>query len=118
MQRRRQCVAPHHQGQRQQHLGLVVVDGFHKPEGHIAQNRSQNQSPADFLPEQQGYLGWRNLGGPQDGNLQNGEKNNHAHAVVEQRLTGNDDFKVFRNLGFFQNSQHRDGVGRRNECSQ
>ena len=113
-----QHVATHHHRQGDHHLGFVVVDGAGELVGDVAQ-REAKPHPADHLfGKQQPHLTHRGVLDALLRDAVDGQEDDHAHAVVEQRFAHNFGFQLLRGIGLLEDAQHRNGVGGRDGARQ
>ena len=110
-------VARGDQGERDEDFDLVVVDALQHQVGQQTEQEPERGSP-QHLPDDQHEQIERQDAGVRYGSvpeLEKGEKDDHAHAVVEQRLAGDRNLDVPWRPERFQHAQHRDGIGRGDE---
>ncbi len=97
---------------------MVVVDALQ----HLVREHAQQQADgraAQHLPgHEDGELERQLPAGLLQAavrDLEQADEQDHAHAVVEERLAGDLHLQVSRSLERLQHPEHRDGIGRRDE---
>ena len=104
-------VAHHDHRQRDQHLQIQLLHTVHGAVARVARDQAQYHAAQDFHREQ--FADVHEAGfAAMDGDADDDGKDDHADAVVEQRLPSQRHLQRGRHRDGSEQGQHRDGIGR------